>query len=144
MDKDLELTGKEYVNFFETLSAGSVEDFRKFASPEVRYKDPFHDAIGIEAAVEYLHSWFKNLDDIRFDVHSYAIDGRIAFSHWLMTFRFKRLPKKLWELDGVSKVVFDERGKVLEQIDYWDSAPMLEYFPVLGRIVSFVKNQYSG
>jgi hypothetical protein len=60
-----------------------------------------------------------------------------------MRFRIRKLPKRLWELEGVSKVVFDENGKVTDQIDYWDSSPLLESVPVLGKAVTLLKKLFA-
>jgi len=139
MDSNFEDTLLRYKKFWEQLTDESVEEFRKFASPDVRYCDPMIDAKGIDAVVAYLHSWFTNLDGIQFDIKEFARDGRIVFSHWIMKFRFKKLQKKLWELDGVSKTIFDDAGKVEDNIDYWDASPMLESFPVLGKVVTLIR-----
>jgi hypothetical protein len=33
----------------------------------------------------------------------------------------------------------DEQGKLVENTDYWDSAPLLARFPVLGQVVRLTK-----
>jgi steroid delta-isomerase len=139
MDIDLDATLIRYNKFVEQLTDETVEEFRRFASPNVRYRDPLMDAKGIDEALAYMHKWFTDLDDLRFEIKGYARHGRQAFSHWRMTFRIKKNPKRLWELDGVSKIVFDDAGKVEDQIDYWDASPLLESFPVMGRVVTLIK-----
>jgi steroid delta-isomerase len=139
MDNDLDATLIRYNKFVEQLTDESVEEFREFASPNVRYRDPMMDAKGVDAALAYMHKWFKDLDGLRFEMKGYARNGQIVFQHWLMTFRIKKQPKRLWELDGVSKIVFDDAGKIEDQIDYWDASPLLESFPVLGKVVTLIK-----
>jgi steroid delta-isomerase len=139
MDDDLDATLNRCLNFFDQLTDENVEEFREFASPNVRYRDPLVDAKGIDAALRYLHKLFTDLDDLQFETKGYARHGRQAFSHWGMKFRIKKNPKKLWELDGVSKIVFDDAGKIEDQIDYWDASPLLESFPVLGKVVTLIK-----
>ena len=56
-----------------------------------------------------------------------------------MTFRVRRDPKKVMELPGMSTLRHDERGRLVEHLDYWDSAVELALFPVLGRVVRLVK-----
>lgn len=139
MDHDLDAVVIRYQRLFEQLTDESVDEFREFASPHVRYRDPMEDAKGVDAAVAYMHTWFRDLDGIQFEMKDSARDGQLVFSHWRMTFRIKRLPKKLWELEGVSKIVFDDAGRVEEQIDYWDVAPLLDSIPVMGGIVTLIK-----
>lgn len=139
MDKDLDATLIRYKGFFEQLTDETVEEFREFASPSVRYRDPLVDAKGIDEAVAYMHKWFAGLDDLRFETKCYARNGQEAFSHWRMIFRIKKNPKKLWELEGISKILLDDEGMIVEQTDYWDASPLFESFPVLGRFVTLIK-----
>lgn len=122
-----------YKNFWEQLTNENVEHYREFASPTARYRDPFGDAKGIDAFVAYVRNWFTNLDGIKFMIQGYAWNGLILYSDWIMTFRIKRFPKKLWEIKGLSKTVFNSSAKIEDKIDFWDSAPMFEYYPILGK-----------
>lgn len=133
-----------YQEFVEQLSDENIENFRELASTNIHFRDPLEDAKGIDATLAYMHKWFINLDDLRFQFKETAVSGRHAFVHWRMIFRVKKIPKKLWELDGVSKIIFNEEGKIEDQIDYWDSSPLLESFPILGKVVSLIKKIYSG
>jgi hypothetical protein len=56
-----------------------------------------------------------------------------------MRFRIRKLPKRLWEIDGMSKVTFNENGKIIDQVDYWDTSPIFASVPVLGKIVTLIK-----
>jgi steroid delta-isomerase len=140
MDNDLDARLIQYTEFFDQLTDETVEEFRRLASPNVRYRDPLTDAKGIDAAVAYLYKVNADLEGLQSEVKGYARNGRLAFFHWRMTFRIKNNPKKLLQLDGVSKILFDDAGKVEDQIDYWDASPMLEDFPVLGKVVTLIKN----
>jgi limonene-1,2-epoxide hydrolase len=142
VDSGYEGTMLRYKEYFEELTDESVEELRELASPDVRYRDPFMDARSIEAVVAYLHRWFANLDDNKFEILEHAIDGKLLLSCWLGAFRLKRLPKKRWELYGLSKTVYDDAGKVADHRDYYDSSPILEYFPVLGRSVALIRKLY--
>jgi steroid delta-isomerase len=132
-----------YKAFFETLTDESVEDLRMLATPHVRYRDPTMDSKGIDAVTASMHKWFHDLEGIKFVITGHAVNGLVLYSQWIMTFRIRKLPKRLWELEGMSKVTFDKDGKVSDQIDYWDSSPMLEGVPVLGKIVTLVKKFFA-
>jgi hypothetical protein len=121
------------------LTDNSVEEIRSLAVPEFRYRDPFMDAHGIDDVVGHLHKWFQDMNDIKFKMEEYAVNDLILFQHWKMNFRLRKLPKRLWVLDGVSRVTFNAEGKVVEQIDYWDAVPIFEYVPVLGAAVKLIR-----
>lgn len=128
-----------YQAFFESLTDSSVEDFRNLAAPTVRYRDPLMDARGIDAVAASMHKWFRDMDGIQFHMTRHAADDLVVFQHWTMKFRVKKLPKRLWELEGMSKVTFDDSGRVVDHIDYWDTSPLFESVPVLGAAVKLIK-----
>lgn len=139
MDQDLDATLMRYKEFFDHITNDSVEQLREFASPDVRYRDPFVDARGIDAVIAYMHRWFAGFEDLRFETKSYARNGLDGFSHWRMTFRIRRNPKKFWEIEGISKIVLDSDGRIKEQTDFWDPSPLYESFPVLGRAITIIR-----
>ena len=139
MDNDLDAILIRYQKFMEQLTDQSVDELRELVSPNVRYRDPVTDVKGVDAVLAIVHKYFADFDDLRFETKGYARHGHLAFLHWRMTFRIKKSPKKLWEIDGVSKFVLNDAGKIEDQIDYWDTSPLLESFPVLGKVVTFIK-----
>ena len=136
---DFEQATADYVGFFLDITDDSVEGFRALAAPEVRYRDPLMDEQGIDNVVKAMHGWFADLLDIRFEVHSSAVSGQRGHLHWHMHFRIKKLPKRQWLVDGMTRVEFDDSGKVVEVQDYWDAAPFMEAFPVLGVFARLIK-----
>jgi hypothetical protein len=139
MDTSFEGALIRYLKFWEQLTDESVEEYRELASPSIRYRCPLMDVEGVDATVAGMHKWFANSDDLQLEINGYARDGRLVLAHWRMTFRVKKAPKKLWEVYAVSKMVFDDAGKVADVIDYWDASPMLESIPLMGKAVTLVK-----
>lgn len=134
---------ERYQQFYETLTDASVEDFRRLATPEVRYQDPLMDSKGINAVVASMHKWFQDLEGIRFEMKRHAVDDLVVFQSWTMHFRIKKLPKKQWHLDGVSETTFSPDGRVVNQIDYWDTAPMFQSIPILGLSVKIIRRMFA-
>ncbi|NOR40653.1 MAG: hypothetical protein GQ537_05545 [Gammaproteobacteria bacterium] len=128
-----------YQAFFESLTNESVEQFRDLAADNVRYRDPLMDSKGINNVISSMHKWFEDMDEIQFTTTKHAQTDSVLFQHWIVKFRIKKLPKRLWELEGLSKVAFDDSGRVIDQIDYWDTSPIFESVPVLGGAVRLIK-----
>lgn len=139
MESDLDTAITRNQKFFESLTDGTVDGFRDIAAHNVRYRDPLMDAKGIDAVLASMHKWFRDLDDVKFEMKGFARDGQVGYQNWLMTFRVRRLPKKLWRVDGMSKVTFNHEGKIEDQVDYWDASPLLESVPVMGKMVTLIK-----
>lgn len=131
----------KYRDYFKNLTDESVEGYRNLTTPDVRYRDPFVDAKGIDAVTAYMHKWFLSFDELQFILQDSAVDmdGLIGFGDWIMKFRLPRDPKKLWEIEGASKATFNEDGKVYDHIDYWDPSSLYESVPILGKAVTIIK-----
>jgi steroid delta-isomerase len=125
--------------FWDTFSEATAEGFRELAAPTIRFRDPLVDVAGIDAVIAFLRGWFKKVDQPRFQILGRARDGSIVYSHWLRTFRARKGPKSPAEVHGMSTWSFDEQGRLVEIIDYWDSAQILARLPVLGRVVGLGK-----
>ena len=97
------------------------------------------DAKGIDQVLFHVHKWFKDFSDIKYEIKSSQRDGLTVYSLWLMTFRIKKMPKKLWKLDGMSHITLTEDGKVLSSTDYWDASPFFAAFPILGSVINLIK-----
>ena len=50
-----------YINLFENLSPKTIEAMGDFVCPDVHFKDPFNDVIGIGPLRRILH---KTLEDV--------------------------------------------------------------------------------
>jgi steroid Delta-isomerase len=125
--------------FWDTFSEATVEGFRELAAPTIRFRDPLVDVAGIDAVVAFMHGWFKKVDQPRFYTLGRARDGDMVYSHWRRTFRARRGPKTPIEAYGMSTWSFDEQGRLVEIVDYYDSAQIIATIPVLGRVVGLGK-----
>ena len=143
MNQILERAAETYVAFFESLSDESVADLRQLASPQIRYRDPLTDRRGIDAVTDYMHRWFRDMDDLRFDVVLHAVRGNVALSRWDMRFRIRRMPKRPWTIEGMSTITLAPDGKVAEHVDFWDATPLLQAVPVLGHVVTLTRRVVS-
>jgi hypothetical protein len=127
------------MDFYRAFSDDKVEEFRKLSSAEIHWEDPFGEETGIDKVIAIMHSWSKVLSDIKFEIKGYSRNEKILFLHMLIKCQVRRMPGKDREIDYVKKVVFDDAGLVVDAKEYWDATPVLENFPVLGKVVSLVK-----
>jgi hypothetical protein len=125
--------------FWDTFSEATVDGFRELAAPAIHYRDPMSDVTGIDAVIALMRGWFENMDQIRFQRLGRAREGNTEYLQWVLTFRIRKAPVTPFEIRGMSTARYDEQGKLVENTDYWDSAPLLAKFPVLGRVVGLTK-----
>jgi steroid delta-isomerase len=125
MDVDLDHSMARLQAFWSTLTDASAENMRTFAAECIRYRDPLMDSKGIDAVVSSMRKWFTDVDDLKFEMKISARNGQVAFQHWIMTARPSGTFVKTWKIEGVSKITFDEQGKIVDQVDYWNTSPFM-------------------
>ena len=129
-----------YVAFYETLTPQTLDRLEDLCAPEVRFRDPFNDAIGVPAVRAIFEKMFDDVAEPRFEVTDRAISGRTCYLRWVFTFATNRRQR----IDGVSEVHFDETGRVVAHIDHWDAgAQIYERVPGLGLLIRIVKRRLS-
>lgn len=132
-------------NFAEVirhLDADALDELACVFSPEARFKDPFNDVIGRDAIVRVFAHGFRRCPKLRFLVEEMAFvpDAQVVYFYW----RFCCGTPEQLTLTGVSRVVFDELGLVIEHVDYWDPAEQVyDKVPLLGAILRWVRGRLS-
>lgn len=126
----------------ESLQVDQLECLSEAFTPDAHFKDPFNDVTGREAIVRVFAHGYKNCPNLRFDVDEMAFvrDARVVFFYW----RFLCGAPSDLMLVGVSRVVFDDAGLVVDHVDYWDPAEQLySQVPVLGALLRWVRGRLS-
>jgi hypothetical protein len=130
---------KIYAQFFENIDNNtSMKEYEKIFDNEVRFKDPFHDIIGINKIFEEM---YIKLDKPSFKVTEIVEQNNIAYLKWDFHFSFKGSNKNE-SFEGVSRVEFNKENRVISHIDYWDSSSNLyEKIPILSFFMKFIKSK---
>jgi hypothetical protein len=140
---DLEAAVAAYVEFYETLTPDSVERLGALCAPEVRFRDPFNDVVGVAAYRAVLARMFEDVAAPRFEVRDRACSGRVAYLRWSFTFR----PRKgggPWRIEGMSEVQFDAERRVAAHLDHWDSGSQFYgRLPLLRHVIALIRRRLS-
>ncbi len=132
--------------YVETLNSLTPHAFRKglhtIMTRNVYYKDPFNEVRGLADVEDVFKKLFAEHTNASLQVHSHAGSGDTGYVEW-----------RLFYTDGsgqplhrtvISKLLFDEQGKVRAQMDYWDSG---EYYfrklPILGPLLNWLAQRKS-
>lgn len=149
-DSEVMVSGTEsavqaYRGFIETLSPATLRQLDELAAPGLHFRDPFNDTRGVEAAKQVMARIFREVDDPRYVVTHVACDGDTCFLRWKFTCRPRRSGRgHPWIVDGVTEVRFNDQGKVMEHVDYWDSGHYVyERIPLFGYAVRFIRKRLS-
>lgn len=131
-----------YVDFFETLTADTVDRLPEVAVAELRFRDPFNDIVGRDKVAALLRQMFDDIDDPAFHVTDVAWgrDRAAAYLRWRMTGRIRRLGA--WTVDGMSEIRFAPDGRVAVHFDHWDAAGQFyEKWPLLGPLLRAIRRR---
>lgn len=133
-----------YAGFFATLSPQSLDRLDALFAPDARFKDPFNDVTGVPAIRAVFEHMYRVCPAPAFEVGEWALTGRIAFIRWRFTDGPVAGRSMALDVDGMSRVVFDEAGRVVEHVDYWDPAAALyERIPVFGALLRALRRKLS-
>lgn len=136
------MTQEKITDFFENLREDTtVDDFKTIYDVQVTFKDPFNEVKGIDAVHSIFAHMYRNLDAPKFIITEYVEQSDIAYVKWKFHFSFKHESgEEMFE--GVSRLVINDEGRVIEHIDYWDAAEhMYEKIPVIGWLLRMIKRK---
>lgn len=131
----------DYITFFENLTPESLNRFEEVFSGDARFRDPFNDARGVAAVRRVFEKMFDDVDEHKFKVQSYAVNGNSAYLVWV----FEITPKgktKVWLIEGMSRIDFRDDGKATAHIDYYDAAGQIyEKIPLIGGVLRLMRRK---
>jgi len=133
------------VQFFETVSPHNLHRLNELYDPQVRFKDPFNEVVGIPAIQHIFAHMFVQLDQPRFVVTNQVLQGQQCFLTWEFQFGFKGFKTgQTQTILGATHLVLNEAGLITLHRDYWDAAEELyEKLPVLGSLMRWLKRRAS-
>jgi len=110
-----------YCEFFESLDADRLDEIDSLFHPQALFRDPFNQVCGHAAIRRIFKHLLQEHPHTRFRVLESVPSVLSAYIRWT----FKPDSERDLEIEGLSRVVFDENGAVIEHRDYWDSASEL-------------------
>ncbi|GGP26119.1 nuclear transport factor 2 family protein [Silvimonas amylolytica] len=140
MKPDTHLALQNLLDWYATLSPQTVSSSRRFYSADARFKDPFNDVAGIAAIENIFTHMFKHTEHPRFVIREVLIDDDRAMITWDFEFGIRGAQ---YVVQGASRLLFDQEGKVMDHRDYWDPAEDLwGKMPIIGGAVTWLRSRF--
>ncbi len=135
----------KYLSFLSRMSAGSVGELATYCAPDVHFRDPFHDVIGVDRYVAVCAAMFEAMHVDAFEVATTHLGETCCFE-WILRYRFRGrlLANAAGSIPGASVVRFNASGLVAAQVDYWDAGVLYARMPLLGPLVRAVRKRVAG
>ncbi|WP_018954610.1 nuclear transport factor 2 family protein [Thioalkalivibrio sulfidiphilus] len=141
---DLAERVQDYAEFFATLTPQSLDRLVELFAPDACFKDPFNDVTGVPAIRAVFEHMYRVCPAPRFEVREWALSGQTAFIRWRFTDGPAAGRRMALDVDGMSRVMFDEAGRVVEHVDYWDpAAAIYDRIPVFGALLRALRRKLS-
>lgn len=138
----IEKAVKDYVALFENLTPETLAQLPALLDERVHFKDPFNETNGVNAMMRIFEHMFQQVYQPKFSVSRYAITGEVAYLDWQFHFSTVAATTELQSITGLSRVHFNDAGKVTEHIDFWDAGEQVyAKVPVLGWLIRQVANK---
>jgi hypothetical protein len=136
-----EQTFERYCALFESLCPENLSQLEPLVSPSIHFRDPFNDVRGWPRVHHILHDMFERCEQPRF----YILDKHLADGCGLLRWTFEtRVPVMGWfSIEGMSRLQFDDDGRVSEHLDFWDSSPFYLRLPLIGRLLRAARAKMS-
>lgn len=132
---------RNYIAVFETLTPARLDELVSLCAENVRFVDPFNDVRGRQRFRAVFAKMFEDVGDVHVHVRDWAVTGHVAYLRWSFAFR-PRKSGRLWTIEGMSELHFDEAGSLLAHIDHWDAAGQIyERLPLIGRILRAIRGR---
>lgn len=143
---------ESYVALLERLSLDNLEELDGIVSKDISFSDPFNQVVGSSRYIGLLKEMFEKLTAVKFNVHeqvyqkpvanrpidkSQIATGEVAYLYW--TFSAESKVTGHFSVEGVSRLEFDQSGRVIVHQDFWDSLVLLQKFPLLGLVLRSLK-----
>ena len=85
---------------------------------DIIFQDTIQRIEGIEEFKKMCERLTKRCKKLQMDIYSLAQNDEVIFMQWKMTMVFRKLPNA--PIYGCSKLTLNDRGKIIEQRDYFD------------------------
>lgn len=145
MQECTEAATRRLISLYEQLSPADLPKLGGYYASDASFKDPFNDVRGVPAIERIFTHMFAVLEQPRFTVTQYLVQGEQAFLSWEFRFRMRRWrPRVQHCIQGATLLRFDAEGCVTVHHDYWDAAhEFYEKLPVLGGLMRWLRQSAS-
>jgi limonene-1,2-epoxide hydrolase len=133
---------EKFYDFYKVFSADVIRKSIKDVYAENAYfRDGFREVQGTENLEKYFLSSTETFHECTFDIQDIASHEGNYYYRWVMNLVLKRNKDEKLQAVGMSHVRYDKNGKIIFQQDYWDTGVIFEKIPVLGTIITWIRNR---
>jgi len=132
-----------YARLFASLTPATLDALCEQVTEEVHFRDPFNDIHGRDAFRHLLQDMFARSACPSFTVVEacWHDASEIGWLRWHFNAELPVIGRL--SVEGCSRILLDEAGRVREHLDYWDSAPVYLQLPLIGSVLRRIQRRVS-
>lgn len=131
----------ELVRWYETLTPETVESLNTIYHEDACFRDPFNDVRGQAAIAGIFQHMFVTTKNPVFRISATQKEGDTAWVSWTFDFALRN---RVLSIDGATRLIFGDDGRVVDHRDFWDATELFEVFPLLGPVLRAIKRRLAG
>ncbi|MDO6563337.1 nuclear transport factor 2 family protein [Amphritea sp. 1_MG-2023] len=130
---------ERYAMLLSQLKPERISELGMLVSETICFTDPFNRVQSKSAFLGIMADMFEQLDQVSFEVFECQVQGEVGYLYW----RFSATSPLAgaFKTEGVSRLVFDQQGRVVSHQDFWDASLLMEQFPLLGRVIRYIRRR---
>ena len=133
---------EKFNEFYKVFSTDVIRKSIKDVYAENAYfRDCFREVQGVDNLEKYFISSTETFHECTFDIQDVASHGGNYYYRWIMNLILKRNKDDKLQAVGMSHVRYDKNGKIIFHQDYWDTGIIYEKIPLLGSIITWIRNR---
>lgn len=133
---------EKFYQFYKVFSADVIRKSIKDLYVENAYfRDGFREVQGVENMEKYFLSSTETFHKCTFDIQDVASHEGNYYYRWVMNLVLKRNKDEMLQIVGMSHIRYNKDGKITFHQDYWDTGVIFEKIPLLGPIVTWIRNR---
>ncbi|WP_417227251.1 nuclear transport factor 2 family protein [Amphritea sp.] len=121
------------------LKATNVVALDPLVSETIYFTDPFNRLKGKANFIGLMSEMFAQLNDVSFEVFEAQVQGQTGYLYW--RFSASSSLTGAFSTEGTSRVCFNNQGLVISHQDFWDASSLIEQFPLLGRLIRYIRQR---
>jgi steroid Delta-isomerase len=131
---------QELIAWYEQLSPERLGEIGRLYEEGATFRDPFNDVCGQEEIENIFRHMFDTIERACFEVIDWQTEGNIAWLRWNFSFVLKG---RAIAIEGASRLIFGEDGRVADHRDYWDAMDLFLQLPLLGTMFRHLRQRLS-
>jgi len=138
----LEIVNDLWTKTYNTAGKPDWSHIMPYYDDEVYFRDTIQEIRGIVEFKAMTERLTKRSNDLKMNLLRTVQNGNDFFIEWEMTISFKKYPSSL--MFGASRLTINEKGKIIEQRDYYDLwGDIFDNIPRFGKVYrKFMKKKF--